>query len=79
MQIAFEIVTGIKKPVVKPTSDYFDNLESPPNPYEEIQEDEEFIASYRPSDRFLREKEEFRIAKNKPQLPDWYPYWTAVY
>ena len=78
MQIAFEIVTGIKRPVVKPTIDYFDNLEIPPNPYEEPQE-EEFETSYEPSDRFLREKEEFRIAKNKPQFPDWYPYWTAVY
>ena len=77
MQIAFEKVTGIKRPVVKPTIDYFDNLEIPPNPEED--QGKEFVNSYQPSDRFLRDKEEFRLAKNKPPYEPWYPYWTAIY
>jgi len=77
MQIAFEKVTGIKRPVVKPTIDYFDNLEIPPNPEED--QGKEFVNSYQPSDRFLRDKEEFRLSKNKPPYEPWYPYWTAIY
>ena len=75
MQGAFEEVTKISNPIVKPVTDYYDILQLPI----EFLDDTKPIAKYAPTERHLKEKEEFRIAKNKPQTEPWYPYWTAIY
>lgn len=75
MQGAFEELTKISNPIVKPVTDYYDILQLPI----EFLDDIKPIAKYAPTERHLKEKEEFRIAKNKPQTELWYPYWTAIY
>jgi hypothetical protein len=75
MQTAFEKVTKISNPIVKPVTDYYDILQLPI----EFIDDAKSIAQYTPTARHLREKEEFRIAKNKPDTEPWYPNWTAIY
>ena len=75
MQVAFEEVTKISNPIVKPVTDYYDILQLPI----EFLDDTKPVAQYAPTERHLQEKEEFRIAKNKPQTEPWYPYWTAIY
>lgn len=75
MQGAFEEVTKISNPIVKPVTDYYDILQLPI----EFLDDTKPIAKYAPTERHLKEKEEFRIAKNKPDTEPWYPYWTAIY
>ena len=75
MQTAFEKVTKISNPIVKPVTDYYDILQLPI----EFLDDTKPVAQYSPTERHLKEKEEFRIAKNKPQTEPWYPYWTAIY
>ena len=75
MQAAFEKVTKISNPIVKPVTDYYDILQLPI----EFIDDAKTIAQYTPTARHLREKEEFRIAKNKPETEPWMPDWTMVY
>lgn len=76
MQISFEQITKISKPVVKPTKDFYDVLELP---VEVVDDAEEYQVSYTPSERHLAEMEEFRKVRNKPQTETWYPHWTAIY
>ena len=75
MQAAFAEVTKISNPIVKPVTDYYDILQLPI----EFFDDTRPVANYAPTERHLEEKEEFRIANNKPDTEPWYPYWTAIY
>ncbi|MDA7461525.1 hypothetical protein N8914_05910 [Planktomarina temperata] len=75
MQSAFQEVTKISNPIVKPVTDYYDVLQLPI----ELIDNAERLAKYTPTTRHLREKEEFRLAKNKPQIEPWYPKWTSIY
>ena len=75
MQLAFQEITKISNPIVKPVTDYYDVLQMPI----ELIDNAERLAKYTPTTRHLREKEEFRLAKNKPQIEPWYPTWTSIY
>jgi len=84
MQAAFEKVTGVTQPVVKHVTEYFDKLEIEPDPNNPHPEDDGLVFDQYaapPSNRHLKELEEFRKFKGKPLLVEepWFPSWSSVF
>ena len=77
MQAAFEAVTGVSKPVVEHTTEYYDVLEDEPDPrlVNSITE----YPDWTPSKRHLKDYESFKIYKGKPNREPWVPDWTMIY
>jgi hypothetical protein len=73
MQRAFEEVTGVSNPVAKHTTEYYDIVENEPHPPVPEQHEEHVTK------RHLNDWEEFKIARGKPEVPEWHPPWTMVY
>ena len=77
MQAAFEAVTGVSKPVVEHTTEYYDVLEDEPDP--QLANSMTKYPDWTPSKRHLKDYENFKIFKDKPDREPWVPDWTMVY
>ena len=77
MQTAFEAVTGVSKPVVEHTTEYYDVLED--EPYPQLSNSMSYYPELTPSSRHLKDYESFKICKDKPDRETWVPDWTMVY
>ena len=76
MEAAFEKVTGIKGPVIKHTTDYFEALEGE---YKDDEYPKNSWLSSIPTERHKKEWELFKEFKGKPDREDWVPSWTLLY
>ena len=60
-------------PVAKHTTEYYDIVENEPHP-PVPEQDRGHVTK-----RHLDDWEEFKVAKDKPEVPEWHPPWTMVY
>jgi len=77
MQVAFQAVTGVSQLVVEHTTKYYDILEDEPDP--RVANSMIEYHDWTPSKRHLKDYENFKIYKDKPDREPWVPHWTMIY
>ena len=77
MQVAFEAVTDVSKPVVEHTTEYYDVLDDEPDP--RLANSMTDYPELTPSKRHLKDYESFKVYKGKPDREPWVPDWTMFY
>ena len=74
MQNAFEKVSTVSFPAIEHTTQYYDILENGP-----LTDKPTDMSRFMPSARHLKDWQEFKVFKSKPDDPEWLPHWTMIW